>query len=340
MKAVLKSLVLVCVFIVAACTNKSDQTTVWIYTSLYKDTISKLTPQLEKDFPNVKFQFYQAGSEEVAAKVQAESLSGQIQADILISSDRFWYEDLSRQGSLLAYKPKNSEQVTEPYKNKDGFYTTLSFPVMVIAYNSDVVLEVDAPKSFSDLRQKKWKDKVSSGSPLASGTNFTTVAFLVKKYGWDYFNDLRQNNFIAEGGNSGVIRRLQSKERPVGIVLLENILRLTETDSRIKYVIPADGVILHSNVLAIVKKAAHQEIHQKIADWFFENPSQNMMADSFMYPAILLNQKKGSEPLKIPDSLPKFSIMTSKNMPWSNEFINETLKTREEIKNKFSKIVF
>ena len=340
MKSVIKSLGLICLLIMTACTNKSDQTTVWIYTSLYKDTISKLTPQLEKDFPNVKFQFYQAGSEEVAAKVQAEALTGKIQADILISSDRFWYEDMSSQGSLLSYKPKSSDQVTDPYKNKDGFYTTLSFPVMVIAYNSEVVSETDAPKSFSDLRNKKWKDKVSSGSPLASGTNFTTVAFLVKKYGWDYFTDLRQNNFIAEGGNSGVIRRLQSKERPVGIVLLENILRLAETDSRIKYVIPSDGVILHSNVLAIVKKPANQDIHQKVADWFFEFPSQNMMADSFMYPATLLNQKKNSEPLKLPNGLPKFNTITSKIMPWSDEFVNETLKTREEIKNKFSKIVF
>lgn len=340
MKMAYNFFAVICFFILTSCTNKSDKTTVWIYTSLYKDTISKLTPILEKDFPQVKFQFYQAGSEEVAAKVQAEALAGQIQADILISSDRFWYEDLSRQGKLLSYKPKNTEQVTDPYKNSEGFYTTLSFPVMVIAYNSDVIAEADAPKSFSDLRQKKWKDKISSGSPLASGTNFTTVAFLVKKYGWDYFNDLRQNNFIAEGGNSGVIRRLQSKERPVGIVLLENILRLADTDTRIKYVFPADGVILHSNVLAIVKKTTGQEVHQKIADWFFENQSQNMMADSFMYPAILLNIKKNSEPLKIPALLPEFSLISSKIMPWSNEFVTETLKSREEIKNKFSKIIF
>ncbi len=340
MKTALKVLLTIFFLSSISCTNKSDKTTVWIYTSLYKDTISKLTPLLEKDFPHVKFQFYQAGSEEVAAKVQAESLTGKIQADLLISSDRFWYEDLSRQGSLLSYKPKNTDQVTDAYKNSDGFYTTLSFPVMVMAYNSDVISEADAPKAFSDLRQKKWKDKISSGSPLASGTNFTTVAFLVKKYGWDYFNDLRQNNFIAEGGNSGVIRRLQSKERPVGIVLLENILRLAETDSRIKYMIPSDGVILQSNVLAIVKKAANQDIHQKVADWFFENQSQTIMADSFMYPAVLLNPRKDSADLKIPTILPKFSLISSKAMPWSSEFISETLKNREEIKNKFSKIVF
>ena len=317
---------------VVGCTKKEEKAKIWIYTSLYKDTIADIQPKIAAEFPNVDVQFYQAGSEEVAAKVQAEALAGKIQADILISSDRFWYEDLASKGSLVSYKPSQTEKVDVFYKHPDGFYNTLSFPVMVIAYNSEVVKDADAPKSFKELADAKWKDKVSAGSPLASGTNFTTVAFLVKKYGWDYFTSLRKNNFIAEGGNSGVVRRLQSKERPIGIVLLENILRLTKTDPRIKYVIPTDGAVIQSNVLALVKKDSDAAATKKVADWMFGTEGQKAMARSFMYPSVSGQQA--------PDGAPDFSKLQAGAQPWTREFIGETLKSREDIKNQFSKIIF
>jgi len=315
-----------------SCTKKEEKTKVWIYTSLYKDTIADIQPKLVAAFPDVDVQFYQAGSEEVAAKVQAESLAGKIQADILISSDRFWYEDMASQQKLMAYKPAGSEKVENFFKHPDNFYAALSFPVMVIAYNSEAVASIDAPKSFKELGDAKWKDKVSTGSPLASGTNFTTVAFLAKKYGWDFFSQLRKNNVISEGGNSGVVRRLQSKERPVGVVLLENVLRLTSTDARIKWVIPSDGAVIQTNVLAIVKKDGDQEKTKKIVDWMFSSEGQTAMARSFMYPSVPGNVA--------PVGAPTFAEVEKTALPWTREFIAETMKTREEIKDKFAKIIF
>jgi iron(III) transport system substrate-binding protein len=315
-----------------SCAKKDTKETVWIYTSLYKDTVSEIKTKLEKDFPNIDVQFYQAGSEEVAAKVQAESLAGKVQADILISSDRFWYEDMAANGKLLSYRPANTEKVPDAFKNPNAFYSTLSYPVMVIAYNAEAVKESEIPKSFRELSEPKWKDKVSSGSPLASGTTFTTVAFLAEKYGWEYFNLLRKNNMIAEGGNSGVIRRLQSKERPVGIVLLENILRLTKTDPRIKYVIPTDGAILQSNVLAIVKKEGEQTSAKKIADWMFGQTGQQEMLRSFMY--------SGVAGYSHPEGAPAFELIQKSDFLWSEDFLTKTMKAREQIKDQFSKIMF
>ncbi|MBL7557925.1 MAG: extracellular solute-binding protein [Bdellovibrionaceae bacterium] len=320
------------VFAITSCTKKSADQTVWIYTSLYKDTIADIQPQLEKEFPGVKFSFYQAGSEDVAAKVQAENMAGKIQADVLVFSDRFWFEGMASQGKLLNYKPANSEKVAEPFKNSDGAFTTVSYPIMVLAYNSDVIPEKDAPKSFKELTNAKWKGKVSTGSPLASGTTFTTVAFLAKAYGWDYFKDLRKNDLIAEGGNSGVIRRLQSKERPVGIVLLENILRLTTTDPRIKQKLPEDGAVVQSNVLAIVKKEGEQALAKKVADWFFAQKGQEAMAKSFMYPSVPGHAG--------PVGAPEFSVVMKSAPAWSKDFVKETIQSRDKIKDEFSKIVF
>lgn len=318
----------------SGCKWGDDEKTIWVYTSLFKDTVVALEPELKKDFPGYEFKFYQAGSEEVAGKVYAESLAGRIQADVLISSDRFWYEDMAGQGKLLKYLPKNAEKVDANFRHPEHFYSTLSHPVMVLAYNNEVINAAEAPQTFKELTETKWSKKVSSGSPLASGTSFTTVAFLINAYGWEYFKSLRANDFIAEGGNSGVIRRMQNKERPVGIVLMENILRLVKTDKRIQMIIPKDGAIIQSNVLAIVKKPETEKtkILMAFADWMFGEKGQKAMAESFMYPSVPGHTQ--------PENAPPFAELLKTAKPWTADFIQKTLKEREFIKEEFSQIVY
>ena len=87
-------------FLAISCQSQNDNE-IWIYTSLYKDTIADVTPILEKEFPNIKINWYQAGSEEIAAKVNTELIAGVPKADIMISSERFWYQELSDSGRLV-----------------------------------------------------------------------------------------------------------------------------------------------------------------------------------------------------------------------------------------------
>lgn len=331
MKA-LYSLLLVGVCSIIGCTKTKSQQDLWIYTSLYKDTIADMQPRLEKQFPEIHFHFYQAGSEDIAAKVNAEVLSGGTQADVLIFSDRFWFEEMAQKGSFHSYKPQNFEKVPDSLKNSSGLYSTVSIPVMVMIYNSLAIPEKSAPKTFKEMMEPQWKGKFTTGSPLASGTNFTTMAFLQKAYGWDYFKGLRKNETVSEGGNSAVIRRVQTKERPIGWVLLENALRLVDKDPNLKILYPEDGVILQSNVLAILKKPASREAAQKFADWMFGQEGQEAMVRSYMYsPLPGFTSPKGAM---------EFEKLMTKAQKWTPELISETLKSRDSLKEEFTKIMF
>lgn len=308
------------------------KTNLWIYTSLYKDTIADIQPQLEKQFPDIKFNFYQAGSEEVAAKVNAEELAGGTKADVMISSDRFWYEDLAKQKKLMLFKPKGAEKIAADLKSPEGYYATVSIPVMVLAYNNEAVTAADAPKTFKEVADPKWKGRFSTGSPLASGTNFTTVAFLQKKYGWDYFKSLKKNEVISEGGNGAVIRRLQTKERPVGWVLLENVLRFQDTDKRIQFVLPEDGSVIQNNIIAINEKSKSKEAAQKFVEWMYGPEGQQAMIKSFMYSPL--------PGFATPKGAPEFKKVLAKAKPWSPALIKEFMDDREKIKDNYSKIMF
>lgn len=323
------------IFLLFSSCQKEDnsKTELWIYTSMYKDTIADLKPRLEKAFPGIKFQWYQAGSEDIAAKVQSEILAGALQADVLISSDRFWYEEMANNGNLHSYKSPATKDIADQLKHAGGFYTTVSIPVMVMAYNSEAVSPEEAPKSFKEMMDPKWNGKFTTGSPLSSGTNFTTMAMLQHHYGWEYIEALKKNKTISEGGNSAVIRRLQSKERPVGWVLLENLLRFQGKDDRLQTIFPSDGVVTHANVMAITnKKGADRNLAQKFADWMLTTEGQEAMTRSYMYSPI--------PSVAPPKGAPELSRIMSKSFPWTKKFLDSVTKSRVSIKEKYTEIMF
>ena len=317
---------------ISACNQQSDtpKNELWVYTSMYKDTIADIEPRLAKAFPGVKFHFYQAGSEDIATKVNAEILSGNLQADVLISSDRFWYEEMAGNGALHSYKSPKAQSLEPTLKHPEGFYSTVSIPVMVLVYNQDSLKQT--PMSFKDMADPKWKGQFTTGSPLSSGTNFTTMAMLQHHYGWDYFKNLKKNETIAQGGNSSVLRRIQSSERPVGWVLLENVLRFQGKDERLKVVYPKDGVVIHNNVMAITKKNGDRNLAQKFVDWMYGEEGQAAMTRSYMYsPIPSFAPPAGAPPLK---------EILSNSFPWSREFLEKVTKIRAELKEKYTEIMF
>jgi iron(III) transport system substrate-binding protein len=328
-KSLLASILILNLF---ACVDKNNEQEVWIYTSLYKDTIAEMTPKLEKAIPGVKVNWYQAGSEDIAAKVNTELMAGTPKADLLISSERFWYQELHDNGKLQTFKPTAYDQFYDELKNPENTFHIASIPVMVIVYNNEVITETEAPKSFLDLTQDKYKDKICGGSPLSSGTSFTTMAALQSKYGWDYFKKLKSHNALLEGGNSAVMRRIQNKERPIGWVLLENVLRFQNDDPRLKVVYPTDGSITQFNTLAILKKESPNELVEKVANWIFSSEGQDIILKSYMYSPL-----KG---YKAPVGAPEFDVIREKAFPWTLNLIHEITKNRSQLKDEFSQIMF
>ena len=330
----MKKLWIVILSVVLFSCNSSNQNSneLWVYTSLYKDTLNALTPDLEKEFPGVKFQFFQAGSEEIASKVNAEMMSGHVQADVMISSDRFWYEELEQKGKLLQYSSEMAKEVPSSLKSSDGYYSTLSLPVMVLCYNSDLLNESLVPNTFKELQEMKYKDLFTTGDPLASGTNFTTMAMLQHHYGWDYFKGLKNNNTLGQGGNSSVLRRIQNGQRPIGWVLLENVLRFQDKDKRLKIVYPKDGVVTNNNIIAISKETKNAELAKKFVDFMYGKIGQQHMIDSYMYSPIPGNPA--------PKGAPDFSFVMKNSFPWTKDFLAQVRDNRIELKEKYTEIMF
>lgn len=318
-----------------SCSDAPRKQTITIYTSLYENVISEISPILEKEFPELNVRWYQSGSEEVLSKLNAEIAAGRVKADIIMTSDPFWYEELKNAGHLMAYESPAADQIPAALKDPDHYYVTVRVPVMVMVANTNALPEAERPAGFSDLTDAKWTGRVTMGNPLKSGTNFTTVAAISKKYGWEYYETLRKNDAVSAGGNSSVISRVSTGEADVGIVLLENILK-TKSDNPaapIEIIYPADGAVIVPSPIAITSATANPEAARRIYDFMLSDAGQEAIVHANMYsPIDRIAPPRGARPWK--------EIREGALLEWSPEYLRATIERREEIKNEFSRIMF
>src|SRR2546428_13256581 len=66
----------------------------------------------------------------------------------------------------------------------------------------------EAPRTWKDLLDPRWKDRLVTAHPGYSGVIATHVLALVHLYGWDYFQQLAQNRLML----------VQSAVDPAGVV--------------------------------------------------------------------------------------------------------------------------
>lgn len=312
-----------------ACTKKDNSKTVWIYTSIYKNVIAEFDPLLKAKFPGVKFEWFQSGSENVAARLNAELSAGRPQADLILTSDPFWYVELKKAGKLLTYESPAAGRVPTQFKDPDHAFVVVRMPVAVIGVPSDS--KAPNPTSWKELTDPKWKGKVSMGSPLESGTSMVITAQLLNKYDWAYFTKMRDNDFRASGGNSAVVSRMETKERPIGMLLLENILEAKKKNSPMEPVYPKDGVILVPSPMAILKDTTKPELAKQVYDYFLSDDIQKAILRGRMYSPIPgIGEPEGAKP---------FKEVLAASFEWSPALLEKLYEQRETIKKKFDDTV-
>lgn len=316
------------------CGTKDGRPTVTIYTSIYEHVIAQLGPVLRREFPDIDVRWYQKGSEEVAAKLNSEILAGRVGADIVMTSDPFWYEELKQGGHLLPYQPEGAAGIPDELKDPDGMFVTVRVPVMVLCAGRMAGGPDFHPVSFKALADPFWRGRVTMADPNRSGSSFTAVAALARRYGWGYFEALRQNDVLVAGGNSSVLSRVVTGEKQVGIILLENLLQAKRDNPNIpvEVVYPEDGSILIPSPIAILSTTAAPDAARRVYDFLLSVPGQTAIVGGWMYsPFGVVPPPPGARPWR--------AVYDRALVPWSAAYLRDTQARREAIKRQFNRIM-
>ena len=253
---------------------------VW-YTSLALPSAEKVAKLFEAAHPGVKVEVHRSGSERILGRVMQELKANIKNVDVVHTSDAGHFVMFKDKGLLLKYTPAGVEGFPAGFKDKDGYYYGLRATVSAIAYNTKAVPAAEAPRSWKDLLDPRWKGKLVTAHPGYSGVITTHVAALVNLHGWDYFKQLAQNRLMlvqSAVDPSGVVA---SGERPVAVNGGDyTFYQIKKKGNPVEIVYPKEGVPLIVSPTAIMSFAPHPNASRLFTDFTFSREIQQVMADS------------------------------------------------------------
>ncbi len=302
---------------------KKEGKVVW-YTSLVLPSAERVAKLFEAAYPGIKVEVHRTGSERILQRVMQELQANIRNADVIHTSDAGHFVLLKDKKLLMKYTPAGVDAFPAGFKDRDGYYYGLRATLNVIAYNTKAVSAADAPKTWKDLLDPKWKGKLVTAHPGYSGVVATHVLALSHLHGWDYFKQLAQNRVMIKQSAADPSSVVASGERVVAVNGGEySAYQVKKKGNPIEIVYPKEGVPLVVSPTAITAFAPHPNAAKLFTDFTFTREVQQVLADSEgLY--------TGHPDVKYPADKPKLSDL--KLLTVDPE---ELEKRNEEIKKKF-----
>lgn len=217
-----------------------------------------------------------------AALYDQELRAGKVSSDVMFMADPGLFLSYAAEDKLTSYCSENYDD----YKPEAVYEGCNYFPALAyfqyIGFNSDLVTDAEAPKSWEDLLDPKWKGKLSIPDPKVGGGNYYFVFTIYKLFGKEWFEKVTANEPMLTQSHGTANNQLLSGERQVAVDL--SILVRQDGDypggkgGPVKESFPAEGGAMIVADMAITKGGPNLPGAKVFMDWISSLEGQQVIA--------------------------------------------------------------
>ena len=251
------------------------------YTSTDLPVAEKLAKAFEAKYPGIAVRVERTGAERVFQRIGQEYMSNIHAVDVVNSSDAAHFVVWKRDGLLAPYVPEDvAKFYPEEHRDPDGLFASWRIFLSIIAYNTNLVKAEDAPKSFADLLDPKWKGKIVKAHPGYSGTIMTATYALQRAVGWSFFEQLAKQNVMQVQSAADPPKKLDLGERAIQADGNEyGILQLKEAGRPVQPVYATEGSPMIVGPNGIFKGAPNPNAARLFQSFCFSREAQQLIID-------------------------------------------------------------
>ena len=273
---------------------------VW-YSSVDVKVAEAVAKIFRATYPKIAIEVERSGSERLFQRINQEYSSNIKNVDLVNSSDASHFIYWKQQKWLAAHTPPDVQRYPAQYKDPEGYYATWRASLSVMGYNTNLVSAADAPTSYADLLDPKWKGKLTKSHPSYSGTSLTGTYAITKALGWDYLEKLAKQGVQQLQSTTATPKSIASGERAVMVDGNEyNMFIEIDAKSPVKIIYPKEGTPFVNSPTAIFAGAPNPNAARVLQNFLFTPRIQQLIVNEggqrSMHPDV--TEPAGRTPLK------------------------------------------
>ncbi len=226
---------------------------------------SKVNKALAKAFkkvhPKIDVELLNLGGGEALTRIRAEKENPR--ADIFFST----VEALGANLELLAsYKAAEHDIYPAWAVGTNNKHYGVELAMMIFIVNTELMPLADAPKSWKDLADSKYKGKIIMANPSLSGSAYSQLAQMIQLYGWDVAGKVIENAIFVPKSRL-VYSQVAKGEFAIGLTEESRVYSQMAKGYKVAPVYPAEGTAPRLSSVGIVKGGPNPENAKIFFDW-------------------------------------------------------------------------
>lgn len=317
----------------AAETNTTAGGEVTIYHSHPADWTEPLFREFEEE-TGIKVNVVSAGTGELMARVQAEQDNPL--GDIIWGGDAASY--VSFQGEYMQpYVSPEAANFPDKYKDSNGYWVAFNVEPSVVIYNTKLVSEADAPKSWADICDPKFKGQIAIADPAKSSTGFVTLVSIMRAVGgedddkaYEALNSLVYNlDGKVQSSSSLTYKTVVDGEYMIGLTYEEAAIKYVRAGADIAIVYPEEGQNVALVPIGIIKDCKNEDNAKVFIDFALSKKVQEQL-NSF-------NRRSGRTDVEDAEDIQAIKVLDEiKSIGFHPDWV---LDNTEKIKDTFKEII-
>jgi iron(III) transport system substrate-binding protein len=271
------------------------------YSALELNVAERLGKAFEAKYPGIAVHVERSGAERIFQRIAQEQASGINAVDVANSTDPAHYLDWKAKDWLAPYLPDDvAKHFPSDQVDPDAMYATSCGWIEAIGYNTDLVKTEDAPRSYADLLDPKWRGKIVKAHPGYSGAIMTATFVLARELGWSYFEKLAQQKIMQVQSAADPPKKLLLGERAIMADGNDyNLLLLKDQGKPVEVVYATEGSPLIIVPSGVFRSAPNPNAARLFQSFFFSAEFQQLLVDNYAHRSFhaLIKEKPGRPPL-------------------------------------------
>ncbi|MDP2601840.1 MAG: extracellular solute-binding protein [Deltaproteobacteria bacterium] len=252
---------------------------------VYGTTIPNIMVPIHTNFEKrygVKVEYWRASATAVTDRATTEWRAGKPGFDVVFAINGT-VSLLKKENALAKFAAPAAVKFPAQFKDKDDMLTAFRHTPISTLYNTELVKAADLPRSYDDLLDTKWQNKIVMPDP---SRHTSTAQFLwnmqkIKGDKWlDYARALaRQKPFLTESF-APVPMALAKGEGHIGITYAQYVTQVKGPLSHVVF----DKVFTDSTDLAVGAKSSSPNAARLYIDYLCSPEAQKIIAETGDFP--------------------------------------------------------
>jgi len=186
-----------------------------VYSNQGLDTIRAYADGFAKKYPFIKPDSSRLQGNKGLERILLEHRVGKLQADV-VGVDFDFIRELLDGGVLTRYDAPEKKNFPSQFWDKEGRWHANDYTLVVIGYNSNLVKPAEAPRSYADLLNPKWKNDISIDVEPEQAVFAWLLEWGEEKTA-EYMRALMRNGAVPRRGHTLQVQLLCSGETKIAV---------------------------------------------------------------------------------------------------------------------------